>query len=78
MDFIVRLLRTQSGYNALWVIVDRLTKTSHILPIKDTTLQISWGYCVRKIARLHEVSKTIVSNRDIGLMSIFLRSFINH
>jgi hypothetical protein len=36
MDFIVGLLRTQSGYDSIWVIVDRLTKLAHIVPIKTT------------------------------------------
>jgi hypothetical protein len=36
MDFIVRLPRTQSGYDSIWVIVDRLTKVAHFIPIKTT------------------------------------------
>ena len=35
MDFIVGLPRTQKGYNSIWVIVDRLTKMAHFLPVKD-------------------------------------------
>jgi hypothetical protein len=34
MDFIVRLPRTQAGYNFVWVIVDRLSKVAHFIPIK--------------------------------------------
>ena len=34
MDFVSRLPRTSSGYDAIWVIVDRLTKTAHFLSIK--------------------------------------------
>jgi hypothetical protein len=36
MDFIVGLRRTQSGYDSLWVIVDRLTNVAHFVPIKMT------------------------------------------
>lgn len=36
MDFVIRLLRVQSGFNILWVITDRLTKSAYFLPIKDT------------------------------------------
>jgi hypothetical protein len=36
MDFIVGLPRTQSGYNSIWVIVDRLTKVAHFIPVKTT------------------------------------------
>jgi hypothetical protein len=36
MDFIMGLLRTQSGYDSIWVIVDRLTKVAHFIPVKTT------------------------------------------
>ena len=35
MDLVVGLLRCQSGYDAIWVIVDRLTKSAHFLPMKN-------------------------------------------
>jgi hypothetical protein len=36
MDFIVGLLRTQSGYDSIWVIVDRLIKVAHFILVKTT------------------------------------------
>jgi hypothetical protein len=36
MDFIMGLPRTQSGYDSIWVIMDRLTKVAHFIPIKTT------------------------------------------
>jgi hypothetical protein len=36
MDFIVRLPRTQAGYDSIWVIGDRLTKVAHFIPVKTT------------------------------------------
>jgi hypothetical protein len=36
MDFIVGLLRTQSEYDSIWVIVNRLTKVPHFIPVKTT------------------------------------------
>nr|GEW80355.1 hypothetical protein [Tanacetum cinerariifolium] len=36
MDFITKLPKMSSGYNTIWVIVDRLTKSAHFLPIKET------------------------------------------
>jgi hypothetical protein len=36
MDFIVGLARTQAGCDSIWVIVDRLTKVAHFIPVKMT------------------------------------------
>ncbi|WVZ70904.1 LOW QUALITY PROTEIN: hypothetical protein U9M48_019533 [Paspalum notatum var. saurae] len=36
MDFIVGLPRTQKGYNSIWVVVDRLTKVAHFVPVNTT------------------------------------------
>jgi hypothetical protein len=36
MDFIVGWPRTQSGYDSILVMVDRLTKVAHIIPVKTT------------------------------------------
>jgi transposase InsO family protein len=64
MDFIVGLLRTQSGYDSIWVIVDRLTKVAYFIPIKTTYTgpQLTMLYMSR-IVCLHRVPKKIVSDR---------------
>jgi hypothetical protein len=36
MDFIMALPRTRDGYDSIWVIVDRLTKVAHFIPVKTT------------------------------------------
>jgi hypothetical protein len=36
MDFVMKLSRTKRGNDAIWVIVDTLTKTAHFLAIKET------------------------------------------
>ena len=72
MDFVISLPCTSSGYNAIWVIVDRLTKTSHFLPIKKTystdrltRLYVNWIVC------LHRVPVSIVSDREATFTSVF-------
>jgi hypothetical protein len=64
MDFIVGLPRTLSGYDSLWMIVDRLTKVAHFIPIKTTNSgpQQAELYMSR-IVCLHGVPKNIVSDR---------------
>jgi hypothetical protein len=64
IDFIVGLPRTRSGYYSIWVIVDRLTKVTHFIPIKSTYSrpQLAELYMLR-IVWLHRVPKKIVSKR---------------
>jgi IS30 family transposase len=58
------LSRTQSGYDSIWVIVDRLTKVAHFIPIKTTYSrpQLAELYMLR-IVYLRGVLKKIVSDR---------------
>jgi hypothetical protein len=64
MDFIVGLPRTRDGYDSIWVIVDRLTKVAHFIPVKTTYsgAQLAELYMSR-IVCLHGVPKKIVSDR---------------
>jgi hypothetical protein len=66
MDFIVGFPRTQLGYDNIWVIVDRLTKVAHFIPVKTTysRLQLAELYMLM-IVCLQGVPKEIVS--DIGI-----------
>ncbi|RZC11704.1 Transposon Tf2-9 polyprotein, partial [Glycine soja] len=75
MDFVVGLPRTPRGLDYIWVIVDRLTKSTHFIPInikfsleKLTTLYIS------EVIRLHGVPSSIVSDRDPRFTSRFWES----
>jgi hypothetical protein len=72
IDFIVDLPRTQSGYDSIWVVVYRLTKVAHFIPIKTTYsgLQLAELYMSR-IVCLHGVLKKIVSDRGIQFTSKF-------
>ena len=63
MNFVVGLPRTQASFNGVWVIVDRLTKTSHFLPFK-TRWSVSRlaELFISEIVRLHGVPVSIVSD----------------
>jgi hypothetical protein len=62
MDSITGLPRTSKGYDSIWVIVDRLTKVAHFIPVKTAYKgsQLAELYMVR-IVCLHGVPKKIVS-----------------
>jgi hypothetical protein len=64
MDFVVELPRTQAGYDSIWVIVDRLTKVAHFIPIKTmySGAKLAKLYMSR-IVCLHGVPKKIMSDR---------------
>jgi hypothetical protein len=65
MDFIVGLPRTQAGYDSICVIVDRLTKAVHFIPVKTTysSAKVAELYMSR-IMCFHGVPKKIMSDRD--------------
>ena len=72
MDFIVGLPRTTNGNEAIWVVVDRLTKSAHFLAIKMTvTLEQLAQLYVKEIVRLHGIPKSIISDRDTRFTSHF-------
>ena len=72
MDFIVGLPRTQNGYDSIWVIVDRLTKVAHFLPVKTTYNEPKLAKLyMERIVCLHGVSKKIVSNGGSQFTSHF-------
>jgi hypothetical protein len=64
MDFIVGLPKTQNGYDSIWVIVDRLPKVAHFIPVKTTYKgsKLAELY-IERIVCLHGVPKKIVSDR---------------
>ena len=75
MDFVVGLPRTTKGHDAIWVVVDRLTKSAHFISIKTNFLleQLAALY-IQEIVRLHGVPKSIVSDRDAQFTSKFWKS----
>jgi hypothetical protein len=72
MNFIVGLPRTLAGYDSIWVIVDRLTKVAHFIPVRTnyTGAKLAELYMAR-IVCLHEAPKKIVSDRGSQFTSRF-------
>ena len=75
MDFITSLPRTSHGYNSIWVIVDRLTKSAHFLPVKANYAVEKYAELyLTKIVCLHGVPKSIVSDRGPQFTAQFWKS----
>nr|GEV42902.1 retrotransposon protein, putative, Ty3-gypsy subclass [Tanacetum cinerariifolium] len=76
MDFITKLPKSSQGFDTIWVIVDRLTKSAHFLPIRenDPLDKLARLYLNRIVAR-HEIPVSIICYRDGRFTSNFLRSF---
>ena len=75
MDFVGALPKTVKGFDSIWVIVDRLTKSAHFVPIKTgmSVAKLAEIY-IEQIVRLHGVPSSIVSDRDPRFTSKFWES----
>ncbi|GJX03009.1 putative reverse transcriptase domain-containing protein [Tanacetum coccineum] len=75
MDFVTKLLKTSTSQDTIWVIVDRLTKSAHFLPMKenDSTKKLTRQY-LKEIVTRHGVPVSIISNRDGRFTSQFWQS----
>src|SRR5579883_2484423 len=75
MDFVNGLPRTKNGNDSIWVIVDRLTKVAHFIPVRicysgDKLAQLY----IDNIVKLHGVPSRIVSDRGTQFTSKFWKS----
>ena len=65
MDFVISLPRAQTDHDAIWVIMDKLTRFAHFLVIRNTfSLDRLARLYIDEIVKLYKVSMTIVSDRD--------------
>ena len=61
MDIVTRMPRTLGGNNAIWVIMDRLTKSAHFLPMKvNSSMDRLASLYIKEIMRMHGVPISIV------------------
>ena len=81
MDFVSGLPLSASKKDAIWVVVDRLTKSAHFIPVRtDFSLDKLAELYVSQIVRLHGVPISIVSDRDrseihLAILEEIARSF---
>ncbi|GJR41747.1 putative reverse transcriptase domain-containing protein [Tanacetum coccineum] len=65
MDFVIKLPKTATGQDTIWVIIDRLTKSPHFLPIReDDTLEKLTRQCLKEVVSRHGVPVSIISDHD--------------
>nr|GEY62883.1 putative reverse transcriptase domain-containing protein [Tanacetum cinerariifolium] len=76
MDFITKLPKSSQGFDTIWVIVDRLIKSAHFLPIKENDLldKLVRLYLNRIVSR-HGIPVSIIYDRDGRFTSNFWKSF---
>ena len=71
MDFVVGLPRTSKGYDSIWVIVDRLTKSAHFIPVDTKYIAKKYAEIYfDRIVTLHGVPLTIISDRGSVFLSL--------
>ncbi|GJZ56984.1 putative reverse transcriptase domain-containing protein [Tanacetum coccineum] len=76
MDFITKLPKSSQGFDTIWVIVDRLIKSAHFLPIRENDLleKLVRLYLNRIVAR-HGIPDLIIYDRNGRFTSNFWKSF---
>ncbi|GJT23463.1 putative reverse transcriptase domain-containing protein [Tanacetum coccineum] len=75
MDFVTKLPKTSSGQDTIWVIIDRLTKSAHFLPIKETdSMEKLTRQYLKEVVSRHGVPVSIISDRDSKFTSHFWKS----
>nr|GEZ88364.1 putative reverse transcriptase domain-containing protein [Tanacetum cinerariifolium] len=72
MDFITKLPKTTNGYDTIWVIVDRLTKSAHFLPTRENDpIEKLMKLYMKEVVTRHGVPVFIISDRNGRFTSLF-------
>nr|GEX75470.1 putative reverse transcriptase domain-containing protein [Tanacetum cinerariifolium] len=72
MDFITKLPKTTNGYDTIWVIVDRLIKSAHFLPMRENDpMEKLMKLYMKEVVTRHGVTVSIISDRDGRFKSLF-------
>ncbi|GJY00078.1 putative reverse transcriptase domain-containing protein [Tanacetum coccineum] len=78
MDFVTKLPKTSQGYDTIWVIVDRLTKSAIFTPIRETDPMDKLARIyLKEVVTRHGIPVSIICDRDPRFASNFWRSLQN-
>ena len=76
MDFVTRLPQTSQGLDTVWVVLDRLTKSTHFLPIRiNYSMERLAQVYIREIVKLHGVPESVVSDRILNFNLDFREAY---
>nr|GEX81166.1 putative reverse transcriptase domain-containing protein [Tanacetum cinerariifolium] len=76
MDFVTKHIKTQSGNDTIWVVVDRLTKSAHFLPMKETDpMDKLEKLYLKEVVTRHRIPVLIIYDRDPRFTSNFWKAF---
>ncbi|GJX32662.1 putative reverse transcriptase domain-containing protein [Tanacetum coccineum] len=72
MDFVTKLPKMTNGYDTIWVIIDRLTKSAHFLPMRENDpMEKLMKLYMKEVVTRHGVPISIISDRDGRFTSLF-------
>ncbi|GJZ67429.1 putative reverse transcriptase domain-containing protein [Tanacetum coccineum] len=78
MDFVTKLPKTSSRHDTIWVIVNRLTKSAHFIPTRETdSMETLTRLYIKEIVLWYGVPISIISDRDSHFTSRFWQSMQN-
>ena len=76
MDFVVGLPLTWKQNDFIWVIVDRLTKFAHFIPVKSTYTDEDYAMiCINEIVSIHGIALTIILDKCAQFTCHFWKAF---
>nr|GFD33165.1 reverse transcriptase domain-containing protein [Tanacetum cinerariifolium] len=78
MDFVTKLPQSSQGYDTIWMVVDRLTKSTIFTPIRETDPMDKLARIyLKEVVTRHEIPVSIISDHNSRFVSNFWRSLQN-